>query len=50
VHACKYELCRKVENEKIGSHTHKAPDMLHGKPFQEKSQLESEVALLPFYV
>jgi len=41
---------KKVENEKISSHTHNTQDMLYGKPFHEKTQLEGEATFLSFSV
>jgi len=50
MHACKSKSSRKIENNKISSHTHNTQDMLSGKPFREKTQLEDEVASLSFSV
>ena len=41
---------KKRREEKITTHTHKTQDMLSGKPFQYKTQLEGEVASLSFSV
>ena len=50
VHACEWKLCRKVDNDKISSRTHKKQDMLYGKPFKEKTQLEGEATSLSFSI
>ena len=38
------------ERQKKHTLTHKAQDMISGKPFREKTQLEGEVASLSFFV
>ena len=38
------------ERQDILSHTHKTQDMLSGKPFQEKTQLEGEATLFSFSI
>ena len=45
-----WKLCKKVDNEKISLHTHKTQDMLYGKPFRDKTQLEGEGISLSFSV
>ena len=50
MHACKSKSSRKVENDKINSHTHNTQDMFSQKPFWKKTQLVGEVASLSFYV
>jgi len=44
------KLCERVENDKLGTCTHKAQDILSGKPFQEKTQWGGEVTSLSFSI
>ncbi len=51
ISACmQMEFCRKIDNDKISSHTHNTEDILSWKPFQEKTQLEGEAVSLSFFV